>query len=703
MSDKEVTLPAIPDVPQSFDQEAQQFFSALRENMQIRNFGRGNVLDMAITRRDLANIGLVRVVSEAQKMGVTNIVELLSPAESPLNVTTPRKVTGLEAFGAMGSIMLSWDQPTFDNYSYVEVWRSDIEDVGQAVLIGTAQAPYYTDSVGSGATHYYWVRAVSTAGVRGIWSNSVQGGTSYSADYVMDLLLSKEWQPNTQYSLYQYVVPTTDNDRMYRCIGDGQSGASEPTWPTTIGAEFVDGSVSWICEQKSEKVPFVIGVVNGQPAVALNAAFIQDASINIAKIQSAFMDSLVAAQGKIGEAHINVANIFNLTVGNTIQSEDYDPAENTGFVLRKEQPTVGYIAEFYGNTLFNGDLKAARLLAPIIVGAEFMVPSDVDYGTYTKLCYSRVVSDAVNISRVDSRAASYGNTFEQGVAASPPDYSWGSSEHGSTYSWESHNQHYAGKSGSLFNESNITSAPLNIVSSACTNKFNYNRYRHIDVDCKVKFTADSSFSIRTIWSYHEDYYVSDPENGTQTLAWFVNTVIGAAGALRFKIRKGAGGIILKELTISLSSAANPGTYAASMSVGGLSSITHSSSVAACRNRSISCSLVVDDADFYINIPGITFSARQDLGHKASYTSLIGRLYPSLHSIVTIPENSYIIFKGVHFDSTSEDGLVLEVEHVNYNITQSATAITSASEADPTSAPHGMGVYIEFSSSMDNTI
>lgn len=47
------------------------------------------------------------------------------------------------------------------------------------------------------------------------------------------------------------VRPTVANGFSYKCIaasGAGETGASEPTWPTTPGATVVDGDVTWECE-----------------------------------------------------------------------------------------------------------------------------------------------------------------------------------------------------------------------------------------------------------------------------------------------------------------------------------------------------------------------------------------------------------------------------------------------------------------------
>lgn len=42
-------------------------------------------------------------------------------------------------------------------------------------------------------------------------------------------------------------VPTQKNGRVYEVINAGTTGIGEPTWPTTIGATVIDGTVTWRC------------------------------------------------------------------------------------------------------------------------------------------------------------------------------------------------------------------------------------------------------------------------------------------------------------------------------------------------------------------------------------------------------------------------------------------------------------------------
>ena len=45
------------------------------------------------------------------------------------------------------------------------------------------------------------------------------------------------------------VKPTVANDRYFELLVAGTSGASEPTWSTTLGAQTVDGTCTWVARQ----------------------------------------------------------------------------------------------------------------------------------------------------------------------------------------------------------------------------------------------------------------------------------------------------------------------------------------------------------------------------------------------------------------------------------------------------------------------
>lgn len=55
---------------------------------------------------------------------------------------------------------------------------------------------------------------------------------------------------STAYSVGDVVRPVSTNGFVYRCVVAGTSGGSLPTYTTTVGDDFTDGAVTWVCEGK---------------------------------------------------------------------------------------------------------------------------------------------------------------------------------------------------------------------------------------------------------------------------------------------------------------------------------------------------------------------------------------------------------------------------------------------------------------------
>lgn len=53
------------------------------------------------------------------------------------------------------------------------------------------------------------------------------------------------WLAATAFVFGDVVMPTVKNGHRYTCVKGGQSGATEPVWPITIGALIADGAAEW--------------------------------------------------------------------------------------------------------------------------------------------------------------------------------------------------------------------------------------------------------------------------------------------------------------------------------------------------------------------------------------------------------------------------------------------------------------------------
>ena len=311
----------IPKVPVSGDKATQSWMTAV--GSMLSKYIGGGSNDRLVSAGELIDGGLA---------GVGTGGFLTSP---PRNLTKPPKVTGLTANGALASIFVSWHNPSFSNYAYTELWRSNLDDIGQAVLIASTAVESYTDNVGSAATKYYWARAVSDQGVKGDFNavNGVKGTTSLDPEYVKQILTSITWKPNTTYYPFQYVRPTVENGFQYAAVDGGKSGNIEPTWPLSVDPTVItnDGTVQWKCLRIDDRIPFVLGTLeDGTPAVFMDVAYIKDATITSAKIKDLVADSITT-----GNLIADLQVMNKLWYGFNLPNGVYYDAENNTYTAGK--------------------------------------------------------------------------------------------------------------------------------------------------------------------------------------------------------------------------------------------------------------------------------------------------------------------------------------------------------------------------------
>jgi hypothetical protein len=327
----------------------------------------------------------------------------------PRNLTKPPKVTGLTANGALASIFVGWHNPSFSNYAYTELWRADIDDIGQAVLIASTAVESYTDNVGSAATKYYWARAVSDQGVKGDFNaaSGTKGTTSLDPDYVMQVLTSSTWKPNTTYYPFQYVRPTIENGFQYAAVDGGKSGNIEPTWPLSVDPAVItnDGTVQWKCLRIDDRIPFVLGTLeDGTPAVFMDTAYIKDATITSAKIKDLVADSITT--GKL-KANLQVMN--KLWYG---FEEFANSSHQTGFWLGVES----------GVPKFKIDTGAAN-------GNKSLTYDGYDLKLTGDGLFDDIFVDSASFNTISTNTISYNQQVvpskyiaEQGMTLNHPDY-----------------------------------------------------------------------------------------------------------------------------------------------------------------------------------------------------------------------------------------------------------------------------------------
>lgn len=163
----ETKVPALPAVT---DSNLTSFARAAKQLLDVREGLVGDPLDANVTFRDLVDAGAVFV--RPGWNGRTGS-PVMPPWTEPdgydptTDLLPPPRPENVQVTGMFAMVMIQFDTPQYRNHAYAEVWRSSTNVLGNAVRIGTTDTRFYTDSVGTSASFYYWVRFVSQANVTG--------------------------------------------------------------------------------------------------------------------------------------------------------------------------------------------------------------------------------------------------------------------------------------------------------------------------------------------------------------------------------------------------------------------------------------------------------------------------------------------------------------------------------------------------------
>jgi len=177
-------------VPQGWAGQDRRFGETIKNNLDVLSGFSGNPLDKAVTMRDLLDSGIARLASGYTVFSGDSAS--IAPSTFLPNLDIPPAPTSLAANGAFQNILLTWNLKLFNGLAYQEVFRHTSDSVADATLIGRVSGfnGVYSDSVGNGASFYYWVRAVNQNGVAGPFNSSqgTLGVTQPDIAYLLSLL-----------------------------------------------------------------------------------------------------------------------------------------------------------------------------------------------------------------------------------------------------------------------------------------------------------------------------------------------------------------------------------------------------------------------------------------------------------------------------------------------------------------------------------
>lgn len=274
----------------------------------------------------------------------------------------PAAPQGLTATPAFNRIILEWTGS--GTISHYEIYRNAEDNQAAAVLVGTTASQVYVDGPPEsqlGTTYYYWVRAISRLDVVGPFNalEGTAGRTADDPDYLLEIATQK-WQAETVYAADAFVLPTRPNGKLYKVTvgGGGSSGASEPTWPTTIGQTVADGDLAWTCDSTfSFEQFFQVALVDGTPKLTLRDLFLADGIISRAKIKALAVDNAKIADLSVAKLIAGIIAVSDIFLG-AESKVHLDGQNNRLLVLDASDVTrvvLGKLASGYGIEIYAAD------------------------------------------------------------------------------------------------------------------------------------------------------------------------------------------------------------------------------------------------------------------------------------------------------------------------------------------------------------
>lgn len=220
----------------------------------------------------------------------------ITPVHLAPDTTAPAAPSGLAASGAFRTIVLTWTPPADGDVDYTEIWRHTADDRASATRIGQAKASVYADSVATGSSYYYWIRARDFAGNLGAF-NATAGVLGTTAQIASGDLLDGAV---LQAKLADAAVITSKLANL----------AVDTTKLANLAVEASKLASGSVVAGKIAANAIVAG--DGVIAnAAIGTALIQDAAIQSAKI-----GDLQVLTGKIADLAVTTAKLNDLAVTN---------------------------------------------------------------------------------------------------------------------------------------------------------------------------------------------------------------------------------------------------------------------------------------------------------------------------------------------------------------------------------------------------
>jgi len=275
----------LPTIVSDIPRDLRMYLERVREAL---NANGDNAL---VTVKSLETYGLV------SRQG-----NLVTPLTQVGDYEAPPAPLNLTADGALASIILSWDTPTYRGHAYTEIWAAQepdgggVPDTGEAVLVGMSPGTAFSHTLGANSTRWYWIRFVNIADEAGPYNavDGVEASTGQDPGYLMDVL-SEAYGTGSESPYFYLTAPQTIN------------GVTVPAGTYMYGAFIYNGSIT------NAKIGDAAIDTAKIADAAITTAKIVDAEITTAKIEDAAITT-----AKIEDAAITTAKIANAQITNAL-------------------------------------------------------------------------------------------------------------------------------------------------------------------------------------------------------------------------------------------------------------------------------------------------------------------------------------------------------------------------------------------------
>lgn len=179
----------------------------------------------------------------AGQQGVPLYYTTAKPASGATQATTKLKITGTATAAGQVTVRIN-GKPITQGIAVNDTGATACTNLANAISgYNGGRLP-----ISATASTNYCTLSCRTAGQRGMQHVVFLDTTQLPAG--ITAVLYTTWAASTTYAIGDQVVPKAAPNGFYfeaTAITTGTSGASEPTWPTTVGQTVVDSGVTWTC------------------------------------------------------------------------------------------------------------------------------------------------------------------------------------------------------------------------------------------------------------------------------------------------------------------------------------------------------------------------------------------------------------------------------------------------------------------------